>query len=107
MAGIWATGKIWLKVPETISVVVQGNIPKGVYAKDIILKLLNILKADGASYKSIEFSGTAVSGMDISSRATLCNMAVELERKQASAGLTIRLNNILSRSRKINIHLFA
>lgn len=81
MAGIWATGKTWLKVPETIKIVVEGRFPRGVYAKDLIMKLLSILRADGAQYKSIEFTGSTIEEMSISSRMTLSNMAVELGAK--------------------------
>ena len=81
MAGIWATGKIWLKVPQTIRINLTGKLRKGVYSKDIILKLLAILGASGAAYMSIEFTGETVKQMSISERLTLGNMAVELGAK--------------------------
>ncbi|MDD9954122.1 MAG: 3-isopropylmalate dehydratase large subunit [Candidatus Woesearchaeota archaeon] len=81
MAGIWATGKIWLKVPETIKIVLEGELQEGVFAKDIILHLLSILRADGATYKVLEFTGSTVSTMSMGSRMTLANMAVELGGK--------------------------
>jgi 3-isopropylmalate/(R)-2-methylmalate dehydratase large subunit len=81
MAGVWATGKIWLRVPETIRVNLKGKLQQGVYAKDIMLHLLKILGADGASYKVIEWCGEAINEMSISSRMTLANMSVELGAK--------------------------
>jgi len=76
-----ATGKNWLKVPETIKIVVKGRIPKGVFAKDIILYIIGKLKADGATYKAIEFSGPVIEQLDMDGRFTICNMVVEMGAK--------------------------
>jgi 3-isopropylmalate/(R)-2-methylmalate dehydratase large subunit len=81
MAGIWATGKIWLKVPETIRVVLEGALGEGVSAKDAVLKLLRDLRADGATYRALEFAGPGVGSLTLASRMTLSNMAVELGAK--------------------------
>lgn len=81
MAGIWATGKIWLKVPESIRVVLEGETRPGVSAKDAVLKLLRVLRADGATYRSLEFAGPGVASLSLASRMTLSNMAVELGAK--------------------------
>lgn len=81
MAGVWATGEIWLKVPPTIQIRLSGELSPGVYAKDLVLHLLRHLRADGATYRSLEFAGPAVAGMSLSERSTLCNMAVELGAK--------------------------
>jgi len=78
IAAIYATGKCWLRVPETYRINILGRIPKGVYAKDIILKIIGELKADGAVYKSIEFHGNVVKEFSVSSRLTLTNMVVEM-----------------------------
>lgn len=83
MASILGTGEIWLKIPQAIKVVVDGVMPKGVYAKDFILKLLGEIKADGAQYKSLEFTGEAIRAMDMSSRYTIANMALEAGAKAA------------------------
>lgn len=83
MAAIWACGEIWLKVPESIKIVVTGQFPKGVYAKDLILKIAGDIKADGADYKSVEFHGQGISDMSIAERMTLCNMGIELGAKNA------------------------
>ena len=81
MAVIMATGKIWLRVPETLKIEVTGRFPHGVTSKDLILKIIGDLGADGALYQAVEFSGPAVSRMSISGRLTLCNMSVEMGAK--------------------------
>lgn len=81
MAGIWATGQIWLKVPESIKVRLEGQLLPGVSAKDAVLRLLRDLRADGATYCSLEFCGPGVASLSLASRMTLSNMAVELGAK--------------------------
>jgi len=81
VASIWATDKIWLKVPETIKINIKGKIPLGVYPKDIILYIIGNLGADGVLYKAVEFSGNVIENMNISGRMTLCNMSVEMGAK--------------------------
>jgi 3-isopropylmalate/(R)-2-methylmalate dehydratase large subunit len=81
MGAILATGKIWLKVPETIKIQVDGKLPDLVTPKDVILKTAGIIGADGATYNAIEFHGSTISDMSISGRMTLCNMAIELGGK--------------------------
>ncbi|MGD0335856.1 MAG: 3-isopropylmalate dehydratase large subunit [Candidatus Omnitrophota bacterium] len=76
-----ATGKNWFKVPQTIKIIVEGNIPKGIYAKDIILHIIYTLKADGATYKSMEFYGPVIDKLDMDGRFTICNMLVEMGAK--------------------------
>ena len=75
--------KDWDKVPETIKVVINGELPEGVYAKDIILRLLGDLRSDGATYKALEFSGSTVDNMTVASRMTIANMAIEAGAKAA------------------------
>jgi 3-isopropylmalate/(R)-2-methylmalate dehydratase large subunit len=74
-------GKTWLRVPESIKVVVSGNFSKGVYAKDLILHLIGQIGADGATYKALEFSGDTVDNMSMSQRFTIANMTVEAGAK--------------------------
>ncbi len=74
-------GKTWLRVPDTFKIYVTGEFPKGVYSKDLILYLIGTIGADGATYKSLEYSGPAVEKMTMSSRLVLSNMAVEAGAK--------------------------
>ncbi len=83
MAAILGTGDMWIRVPETIQVKIEGKLPEGVYAKDVILRLIGDLRADGATYKTLEFSGSTVDAMSISSRMTMANMAIEAGAKAA------------------------
>ena len=76
-----ALGKIWLKVPETIQVVVKGKLPIGVYGKDIILHLIGKIGAAGATYKALEFTGDTIQNLDMAGRMTIANMAVEAGAK--------------------------
>lgn len=81
MAAVWATGQIWFRVPESMKIEIEGSFPEGVYAKDLILKIIGDIGADGADYKSVEFTGSAVKEMSISERMTLCNMVIEMGGK--------------------------
>ncbi len=81
MAVIWATGELWLKVPETITINVSGSLQKHVYAKDVILKIIGELTSSGATYKALEFYGSIIDNFSISDRMTMCNMAVEVGAK--------------------------
>lgn len=83
MASILGTGDMWIRVPETIKVVVNGKLPKGVHSKDIILRLIGDLRADGATYKVLEFSGSCIDDMSVSARMTMSNMAIEAGAKAA------------------------
>jgi homoaconitate hydratase family protein len=85
MAGVWATGSLWLKVPKTIRVVLSGHLPRGSYAKDVALKLAEILGPSGADYRCVEFSGSLFQDLPVSSRMVLCNMATEVGAKAAIA----------------------
>ena len=81
MASILGTGQLWIRVPETIKVVINGTLPENVMAKDVILRLLGDLRSDGATYKALEISGSAVDAMSVASRMTISNMAVEAGAK--------------------------
>ena len=76
-----ALGKTWLKVPETYKIVVTGEFKENVCAKDLILHLIGLIGADGATYKALEFCGETIEKMSMSDRFTLSNMAVEAGAK--------------------------
>jgi homoaconitate hydratase family protein len=80
-AAVFATGKIWLKVPDAIKINVNGKFNKYVTAKDLVLNIIGKLGVDGAIYKSAEFTGPTMREMDIAGRMTICNMAVEMGAK--------------------------
>ncbi|MDD2891267.1 MAG: 3-isopropylmalate dehydratase large subunit [bacterium] len=76
-----ALGRTWFKVPETFKIEVTGKFQKGVYSKDVILYLIGMIGADGATYKALEFCGSAIESMSMDSRFVLSNMAVEAGAK--------------------------
>lgn len=83
MAGVWATGELWLKVPESIKIMVRGSFRRSVSAKDLILHVIHLLSADGANYCSVEFHGDTIQDMSIASRMVLCNLSMEMGAKVA------------------------
>lgn len=83
MAAILGTGSLWIKVPETIKIRIDGTLRPGVMSKDIILRIIGDLGADGATYRALEFTGSAVEEMTVSSRMTMANMAIEAGAKCA------------------------
>lgn len=76
-----ACGKNWFKVPQSIKIVVHGKLSRGAYSKDLILHIIGDLKADGATYKSVEFYGTCIDDLSTDARFTICNMGVEMGAK--------------------------
>jgi len=97
-----ASGKNWFRVPETIKIIVNGKLPRGVYSKDVILHIIKDMGANGATYKAVEFYGNAIAGLSVDARFTISNMAVEMGAK---AGLMEADNKVLKwvlgRSRNI------
>lgn len=81
VGGAMATGKCWFKVPESLKFNLSGSTQNGVYAKDVILSVVGDIGADGALYKACEFTGSYVKDASVSSRLTLCNMAIEMGGK--------------------------
>ncbi len=81
MAMVFATGKLWFKIPETIKFDIQGSLKDYVYAKDVVLHIIGEIGADGATYKACEFAGETTRKMSVSERMVLCNMAIEMGGK--------------------------
>ena len=82
MAAAMITGKMWLRVPEAIKVVIKGKLNKYVTGKDVILTIIKELGTDGATYKSLEFFGD-ISSLSIDDRLCIANMAIECGAKNA------------------------
>lgn len=76
-----ASGKNWFLVPETIRIIINGRLPKGVYSKDIILHIIKKFGANGCTYKSVEFYGDVIKKLSVDARFTISNMAVEMGAK--------------------------
>lgn len=81
LAGALLTGRVWLRVPETLRVVLEGGIPAGVGAKDIALEMVRALGADGAGYRAIEFHGPAAAALPVEERMVLSNLSAETGAK--------------------------
>ncbi len=81
MAGVLATGEIWVRVPPTIRLIWTGELGRGVVAKDMMLKLCGSLGMSGANYKTVEYAGPAIAAMAMSERMVLSNMSAELGAK--------------------------
>lgn len=83
VAALWATGELWLRVPESIKIVVTGALGKGISAKDFCLSLIGQLGAEGGRYQSVEFSGSAIDSLSLDSRMVIPNMMAEFGAKNA------------------------
>ncbi len=74
---ILGTGKLWVKVPETMRFTFNGKLPKYIMGKDIVLAVINDIGFDGATYRTMQFDGDAISSLNMEERMTICNMAIE------------------------------
>jgi 3-isopropylmalate/(R)-2-methylmalate dehydratase large subunit len=81
LAVVWATGKVWLKVPHTIKIVYKGKLNRNVFGKDLILATIKKIGVEGANYKTIELTGEVIKKLSIYSRFTMTNMAIECGAK--------------------------
>lgn len=81
LAAVMLTGKIWLKVPQTIKVVCNGKLQNGVSGKDLVLEVVKQLTISGATYQAVEYHGEAVEALSLSQRMTICNMVAEMGAK--------------------------
>jgi len=83
VAAIWATGRIWLRVPESIKIEVTGEAGEWVSAKDLALCIVGTLGADGGTYRSVEFHGPGIAALSTDGRFVLTNMMAEVGAKNA------------------------
>jgi methanogen homoaconitase large subunit len=81
IAEVFATGTLWFKVPETFKIVINGKLRAYVGAKDVILKIVGMLGADGATYKALEFYGSTIADITMEGRLSISNMAIEVGAK--------------------------
>ncbi len=82
-AALWATGQLWLRVPETMRITLEGKLESGVTTKDLTISLIGRLSSDGATYMAVEFDGDGVATLSPDSRAVLTNMMAEMGAKNA------------------------
>lgn len=83
MLSIWATGKLWFKVPESTRITLRGRIPRGIYGKDMALDIIRHFTAQGCVYHCVEFTGETVHLLNMAERFVLANMSVEMGAKAA------------------------
>ena len=83
MATIMISGELWFRVPEIIEIRIDGTPKEGVMPKDVVLYLMGKMRADGAVYKAIDFTGSYVDQLNVAGRMVICNMAVEMGAKTA------------------------
>ena len=81
MAAVFATGKLWFRVPKSMLFKIEGRLPRLVMAKDLILRIIGDVGMDGATYRSVEFNGSGIRDITMDGRMTVCNMAVEMGAK--------------------------
>lgn len=81
MAAVFATGKLWFRVPKAIKIQARGTLGEFVMGKDLVLDVIGKLGISGANYRALEFTGEAVDTMSIDGRMTLCNMSIEAGAK--------------------------
>lgn len=83
VAAVWATGQLWLRVPETLRITLTGRLRAGVTTKDLALHLIGSLSAEGATYMAVEFDGEGIAALSAESRMVLPNMMAEMGAKNA------------------------
>jgi 3-isopropylmalate/(R)-2-methylmalate dehydratase large subunit len=81
MVAVFATGELWFRVPESVRMEIKGKFSKRVSAKDLILRIIGDVGADGETYRSVEFVGEGIRAISMAGRMTMCNMGVEMGAK--------------------------
>jgi 3-isopropylmalate/(R)-2-methylmalate dehydratase large subunit len=105
-AFIMGTGKLWVKVPETMQFEIEGDIPPYIMAKDIILKIIGEIGVDGAAYRAMEFTGNAIETMMMEDRMTLCNMVIEAGGKNGIIKADAKTEDYLRQRTNISYEIF-
>lgn len=108
LAAAMFTGKSWFRIPQTIKINLNGNLPDGVFAKDLILSIVGTLGAQGAVYKAIEFHGDFLEAISLSEKMTICNMVVEMGAKcgvicDSSTGLQSDAGAVIERYVEVDL----
>lgn len=101
----FATGELWFRVPETIRFEVHGDLPTGVYAKDLILKFIGDVGFDGATYKTAEYGGDAIQDLPIHQRLVLANMAIEMGGKAGIVEPDERVTTFLEKQAGLDVSI--
>ena len=83
VAALWATGQLWLRVPQTMRVTLTGELRRGLMSKDLAISLIGRLSSDGATYMAVEFDGDGIASLSPDSRMVLTNMMAEMGAKNA------------------------
>jgi 3-isopropylmalate/(R)-2-methylmalate dehydratase large subunit len=83
MASVWALGSLWLRIPESLKIIVSGDFPEYVCSKDLALYVIGDLGSDGGLYMSVEWHGSSISAMSLSQRAVLTNVSAEMGVKNS------------------------
>jgi 3-isopropylmalate/(R)-2-methylmalate dehydratase large subunit len=99
-AGLWKQGETWFRVPESMKIILHGNLPPGVYAKDLVLFIIGMIGSSGANYMSVEFHGEGIKSLSVADRMTVANMASEMGAKNAVFPADYVLNDFLSENKQ-------
>lgn len=102
MAGVLATGEIWLQIPETILLNWNGHLPERVTAKDMMLAMCGRLGMSGGRYQAVEYGGTTIGTLGMQERMTLCNMAAELGAQAGLIAPDSQTLEFINSARKLN-----
>jgi len=104
VAALWATGELWLRVPESMKIVVTGELGHGITAKDLCLHLIGQWGAEGGLYQSIEFSGPAIEGLSLDSRMVIPNMMAEFGAKNAYIAPDEKVFEYLAERKQLSVN---
>jgi len=107
LAGVMASGKTWMKVPEALKFVVKGKFQKYASGKDLILYTIGKIGVDGARYMSMEFVGDGAEGLSVSDRLTVANMAIEAGAKNGIFPIDEKTREYMSATQRYGQSRFA